>query len=172
MTVIAAGIARQKDMSTIVRLVLACAALAGPLAAQDPYATPNGRRDQPLTASNGSDAIRMFFAMEPYVAHARASWPDARRRFVAGLPDQYDFFVTTRLRDAQGHIEQAFVAVDSIAGGRVYGRIWSPILVVDGYRLGQRHDFPEDDLIDWMIAHPDGTAEGNVVGRFLQTYQP
>ena len=170
--VIAGAITRQKGMSTLGRVMLTCAILAGPVAAQDPDGAPNARRDQPLTASSGSAAIRMFFAMEPYVAHARASWPGARRRFVSGLPDRHTFFVTTRLRDAQGHIEQTFIAVDSVANDRVYGRIWSKILVVDGYRLGQPYDFPESDLIDWMIARPDGTSEGNIVGRFLQTYEP
>jgi hypothetical protein len=160
-------------MSTLaLRAALVCVVLAGPLAAQDPHVAPNAPRDQPLTASSGSDAMRMFFAMEPYVAHARASWPDAKRRFVAGLPRRHSFFVTTRLRDASGRVEQAFVAVDSVSAERVYGRLWSRILVVDGYRFGQPYDFPEDDLIDWMIARPDGTEEGNIVGRFLDTYRP
>jgi hypothetical protein len=160
-------------MSTVaLRAVLACAVLAGPLAAQDGHIAPNAPRDQPLTASTGSDAMRMFFAMEPYIAHARASWPDAKRRFVAGLPRQYSFFVTTRLRDATGRIEQAFVAVDSVSADRVYGRIGSRIIIVDGYQLGQPYDLHESDLIDWMIARPDGTAEGNIVGRFLDTYRP
>jgi hypothetical protein len=125
-----------------------------------------------MTASTGTEAMRMFFAMEPYIAHARASWPDAKRRFVAGLPRHHVFFVTTRLRDANGRIEQIFVAVDSVVAKRIYGRIWSQILVVDGYRLQQPYDFPEEDLIDWMIALPDGTEEGNVVGRFLDTFRP
>jgi hypothetical protein len=114
----------------------------------------------------------MFFAMEPYIAHARASWPEAKRRFVAGLPRHHVFFVTTRLRDPNGRIEQVFVAVDSVVAKRIYGRIWSQIMVVDGYRLQQPHDFAEEDLIDWMIARPDGTEEGNVVGRFLDTFRP
>jgi hypothetical protein len=160
-------------MSTVaLRAVLACAVLAGPLAAQDGHIAPNAPRDQPLTASTGSDAMGMFFAMEPYIAHARASWPDAKRRFVAGLPRQHSFFVTTRLRDATGRIEQAFVAVDSLSADRVYGRIGSRIIIVDGYQLGQPYDLHESDLIDWMIARPDGTAEGNIVGRFLDTYRP
>jgi hypothetical protein len=148
------------------------ALLAAPLAAQEPAVAPNSRRDQPLTAFTGSEAMRMFFAMEPYIAHARSSWPEAKRRFVAGLPRHYAFFVTTRLRDATGRIEQIFVAVDSVVAKRIYGRIWSQILIVDGYRLQQPYDFPEDDLIDWMIARPDGTEEGNIVGRFLDTYRP
>jgi hypothetical protein len=153
------------------RTLIACAILAGPLSAQDPVA-PNARRDQPLTAFNGSEAMRMFFAMEPYIAHARASWPEAKRRFLDGLPRQHTLFVTTRLRDANGRIEQVFVAVDSIVAKRIHGRIWSQILVVDGYRLQQPYDFAEEDLIDWMIARPDGTEEGNVVGRFLDTFRP
>jgi hypothetical protein len=159
-------------MSTFTRVTLACLVLASSLAAQDPYGAPNAPADQPLTAVSEPQAMRMFFAMEPYVAHARASWPDARRRFLAGLPYRHTFFVTTRLRDAGGRIEQAFIAVDSVSRGQVYGRIWSQILVAEGYRLGQPYHFPESDLIDWMIARPDGTVEGNVVGRFLDTYQP
>lgn len=152
-------------------MVLTCALLtAASLAAQQPV--PNARRDQPLTASSGSEAMRMFFAMEPYIAHARSSWPDAKRRFAEGLPRNHTFFVTTRLRDATGRIEQVFVAVDSIVAKRIYGRIWSQILIVDGYRLQQPYNFPEDELIDWMIARPDGSEEGNVVGRFLDTYRP
>jgi hypothetical protein len=152
-------------------LAVACILVATPLSAQG-HREPNASRDQPLTASTGSDAMRMFFAMEPYIAHARASWPDAKRRFVAGLPRQHALFVTTRLRDASGRIEQVFVAVDSVSAERVYGRIWSQILIVAGYRLQQPHHFPEGDIIDWMIMRPDGTEEGNVVGRFLDTYRP
>lgn len=114
----------------------------------------------------------MFFAMEPYIAHARASWPDAKRRFVAGLPRRHTLFVTTRLRDTNGRIEQIFVAVDSVVAERIHGRIWSKILIVDGYRLQQPYVFSEEDLVDWMIAKPDGTEEGNVVGRFLDSFRP
>ena len=155
-------------MRPVVQTVLACLVLASPLRAQK----PNAGRDEPLTASTGSEAMRMFFAMEPYIAHARASWPDAKRRFVAGLPRRHTLFVTTRLRDASGRIEQVFVAVDSVVAERIHGRIWSKILIVDGYRLQQPYAFSEEELIDWMIAKPDGTEEGNVVGRFLDTFRP
>jgi hypothetical protein len=153
-------------------IAFACVLSATSLSAQDHRVAPKTGRDQPLTASTGSEAMRMFFAMEPYIAHARASWPDAKRRFVDGLPRRHVLFVTTRLRDANGRIEQIFVAVDSVVAKRIHGRIWSQILIVDGYRLQQPYDFPEEDLIDWMIARPDGTEEGNVVGRFLDTFRP
>ena len=155
-------------MKSVARLILICALVGRPVAAQK----PNVMRDVPLTASTSSEATRMFFAMEPYIAHARATWPDAKRRFAAGLPRRHTLFVTTRLRDANGRIEQVFVAVDSVAAERIHGRIWSKILIVEGYRLQQSYVLSEEDLIDWMIAKPDGTEEGNVVGRFLDTFRP
>ncbi len=110
--------------------------------------------------------------MAPYEAQARASYPDAKRRFLAGLPEGHTFFVTTRIRDDLGHQEQVFVVVDSLAGARIIGRIWSQIQLVRGYHLGQRYEFDERALVDWTVARPDGTEDGNVVGKFLDTYTP
>lgn len=111
-------------------------------------------------------------AQAPFVAQARATYPAARERFLAGLPPRHTFFVVTRLRDARGRQEQVFVAADSIRDGRIAGRIWSRVGIVEGYRLGQPIDVPEAELLDWMIARPDGSEEGNVVGKFLDTYTP
>ena len=30
----------------------------------------------------------------------------------------------------------------------------------------------ESDVLDWTISKPDGTEEGNFVGKFLDTYKP
>jgi hypothetical protein len=43
---------------------------------------------------------------------------------------------------------------------------------VHGYSLGDRYAFPESELRDWLITRPDGTEEGNFVGRFLDSYEP
>jgi hypothetical protein len=37
---------------------------------------------------------------------------------------------------------------------------------------GDRYATAETELLDWLITKPDGTEEGNVVGKFLDTYQP
>ena len=42
----------------------------------------------------------------------------------------------------------------------------------NGTARGQSYTFPEEDLIDWMVARPDGSEEGNVVGVFLDSYRP
>jgi len=41
---------------------------------------------------------------------------------------------------------------------------------VNGYRRGDAHEYPEEELIDWLISRPDGSEEGNVVGKFLDDW--
>jgi uncharacterized protein YegJ (DUF2314 family) len=108
-------------------------------------------------------------AMKPYVEQARKTYPEARQRYLAGLPAKQVFFVTTRLYDGTGRFEQFFVEVKEIKDGKIRGLIASEIQFVKTHKLGDEYSFPESDLIDWTISKPDGTEEGNVVGKFLQT---
>jgi hypothetical protein len=62
------------------------------------------------------------------------------------------------------------VAVASVRDGRITGRIATGNLTVIGYTKGDSYSFAESDLIDWLITHPDGTEEGNVVGKFLDQW--
>src|SRR5215218_569707 len=114
----------------------------------------------------------MVHAMAPYVAQARSTYPAARERFMRGLPARHTMFVTTRLVDSGGRVEQVFVVVDSIRGSAIAGRIWSPIQVVHGYAYRQPYVFPDSALVDWMVARPDGSEDGNVVGKFIDSYRP
>jgi hypothetical protein len=114
---------------------------------------------------------RLERAMQPYVEAARATYPKAKQRFLDGLPPGYEFYVTTRLRDGQGRWEQVFIAVDSIASGTVRGRIVSAVRLVRGYRWQQRYALLEAEVLDWTIVDPLGREEGNVVGRFLDTFR-
>jgi hypothetical protein len=147
--------------------------VARPLRAQRPVeVAPNAPADKPVGATLECQLAAMSRATAPYTERARATYAAARARFLAGLPARHTFFVTTRLRDSSGRVEQVFVVADSIRDGQIAGRIWSQIALVAGYRLGQPYVFPESELVDWMIARPDGTEEGNVVGKFLDTYRP
>ena len=154
--------------SIIIALVGFLPAIA---AAQDPHVAANAPKDRTVAAVNDTGVARMDSLIAPYVAQARASYPDAKAKFLRGLPADESFFLTTRLHDQTGRFEQVFIAVDSIAAGRVYGRIWSQIAVVQGYRLRQPYSFPESEMMDWLITHPDGTEEGNFVGKFMDTLQ-
>ena len=133
---------------------------------------PDASRDEPVGVTTSCHRDVMNRAMKPFIAQARASFPAARERFLAGLPPGHNFFVTTRLSDAAGREEQVFVAVDTIANDRITGRISNRVLVVSGYRMGQRYTFSESKLVDWLILRPDGSDEGNVVGKFMDTYRP
>jgi hypothetical protein len=110
--------------------------------------------------------------MQPYIAQARASWPQAKQRFLTGLPPRHTFFVTALIVDPSDRREQVFIAVDSIQGGKISGKIWNRVDIVHGYRLGDRYTFPESELRDWLITKPDGSEEGNYVGKFLDGYEP
>ena len=133
---------------------------------------PNAPADRPFGPREWCQWNAAVRAMEPYVARAKSTYPAAKERFLRGLPPHHTFFVTTRLKDSAGRIEQVFVAVDTIQNARIKGRIWSDIERAAGFHRGQRYELPERDIIDWMIARPDGTEEGNVVGKFLDEYRP
>jgi hypothetical protein len=111
-------------------------------------------------------------AIAPHVAQAKRTWPDARRRYLAGLPAGQIFFVTTRLRDARGRHETVFIRVQSIKDGLISGTIATQLQIFRAYKPGDAYSLREEDLMDWMIARPDGSEEGNVVGKFLDTYRP
>jgi hypothetical protein len=154
-------------MKACVRTTILIAVLANRLVAQ-------GRGvpvDRPISASSSSLADSIWVAMQPAVERARASYPEARRRYLAGLASGYTFFVTARLRDSSNRTEQVFMAVDSIRQRRLFGRIASDIQLVQGFRRGQPYSLAEADLIDWMITDPQGSEEGNIVGKFMDEYQ-
>ncbi len=123
--------------------------------------------------SPGTDRL-----IAPSVAKARATYPAARKRFIAGLPPGYKFAVWVRLYDKnyQGRkiaaAEDIFLDVERIAEGRVYGRIHNQPLVVTKYRVGERASAPEVEIRNWVIVRPDHSEEGNFVGKFLDHYKP
>lgn len=142
------------------------------LVGQEPHVSTNAPPDNPVSASTNEQLRRMEAAVAPYVAQARATYPRAKARYLVGLPHRESFFVTVKLQDTLGHSEMVFLAVDSLARDSIFGRIWNQINVVRGYRLRDRVGVRETELLDWLITKPDGSEEGNVVGKFLDTYRP
>ena len=136
-----------------------------------PVLSPNAPRDRPGSVKDEAEIQRLQAAIAPYVQKARQTYPAARQRYLDGLPKGYNFFAVTKIRDHAGTEEQVFIAVTSIEGGRIRGRLASDIMWVSGYKKGDTHAFREDELIDWLISQPDGTEEGNLVGKFLDEYQ-
>ncbi len=131
-----------------------------------PRLSPNAPPDKPRAIDENLEK-----AIQPYIGKAKATYPQAKQRFLAKLPPKHIFFLTTKLTDVQGRYEQTFIAVTNIKDGVVTGRIANKVRVVEGYKFGDVYSFPETQLRDWTISKPDGTEEGNYVGKFLDTFQ-
>jgi len=133
--------------------------------------SPNAPKDKPIDVRSG-ETQRFDEAIKPSVEMAKKTYPKAKESFLRGLPPKQSFFITTRLHDSRGKFEQVFIAVKEIKDGRVKGMIASDIQIVSGYKSGDLYTFPESELVDWTITKPDGSEEGNFVGKFLDTYDP
>jgi hypothetical protein len=110
-------------------------------------------------------------AIQPVVERARQGWPSVRRRFQRGSPFGHEYLVVARIADVLGVQEHVLVRVQQVQGDSIHGAIRSDVRAVTGWRRGDRWSLAEADLIDWIIIAPDGSEEGNEVGRFLQTWQ-
>ncbi len=153
------------------QLFLGLVIFAATAVAQELPAATSTPQNEPTEVSR-DQLQKLDEAIKPYVAKALETYPTAKKSFLAGLPEGQKFFVTARLRDAAGKMEQVFIAVESYEGDTIKGRIWNDIFAVSGFKKGDAYSLPESDILDWLIAHKDGTEEGNFVGKFMDTYQP
>jgi hypothetical protein len=133
------------------------------------YVSPDAPEDRPVKTHSEDGAATFADLIEPYITKARQTYPSAKRRYLAGLPPGESFFVTAVLQDDAGRTEQVFIAVDRISDGVIYGRIWSNVQHVRGYSTYERYRVSEVNIRDWLITKPDGSEEGNIVGKFIDT---
>jgi uncharacterized protein YegJ (DUF2314 family) len=130
------------------------------------------------TATRGQEQVEAYDrAIAPYVAKARASYPSAKKRYLAGLPSGYTFAVWITLyqndeKTREHRHEDVFVAVEQIKNGTIRGYISNNLDLLTNYKKGQKIEFPESDVKNWVILRPDGTEEGNDVGKFLEHWKP
>jgi uncharacterized protein YegJ (DUF2314 family) len=134
---------------------------------------PNAPADRPVKMATQGDEMAAALAafdqhIAPAVKQARATLPQAKRRFLKGLPSGQMFFVTTRITDPNGLLEQVFVRVWQWQGVQIRGEIANELGTVKTYQQGQLINFPESTVLDWTIGHPDGTEEGNYVGKLIE----
>ncbi|WP_257307177.1 DUF2314 domain-containing protein [Geothrix campi] len=155
------------------KTVLLCALLFfSPRATAQSALAPNAPVDKPVGSSSEQQHKELLKAIGPYVEQAKKTWPAAKENYLRGLPPRQVFFVTTELVDARGKREIVFVEVQKIEKGMVTGLIANEISTVSGFKAGQAHRVPENNILDWTISKPDGSEEGNLVGKFLESYRP
>ena len=127
--------------------------------------------DKPVRAANADDIRKLDEAIAPYVKKARATLPQAKKKYLKGLPKGDQFFVTTRLYDPDGKFEQVFVTVTSWEGQTIKGVLSSDPSLIH-HKSGEAVACKERDVLDWTISKADGSEEGNFVGNFLDSYKP
>ena len=110
-------------------------------------------------------------AMEPRSKAAFATLPEAIERFRQGLKPGEQFSVTTRLWDAARHFEQVFVTVSGLQGDTLVGWVNSEINFLHEFHRGNRVLVLPAAVRDWTISHSDGTEEGNLLGKMMDTLQ-
>jgi len=145
-------------------LIIAATATSG--AGYSSQATPP--QETPVLFNNPA---KLDTIMAPYVQMARRSYPDAKARFQKGLPSRERFLITTRIFDPQGNFQQVFVEVNDISNGKVAGRVVTGTKKSSGTSPADVFICNETDILDWAILKPDGTLEGNVVGKYLGVLQ-
>ena len=131
-----------------------------------------GPPDKTFGATSKQQLAAYDRAIAPYIAKARATYPEAKKRFLAGLPSGYRFSVRVPLIDPDGKREDSFIAVKKISDRNITGSIESELTLVSHYKTGQQITFPESKIDNWVILRPDGTEEGNPVGKFLDHWKP
>ena len=127
--------------------------------------------DKPVSAN--AEKIRKYEdAIAPYVKQARETLPSAKAKFLAGLKPGEILYLTIRIYDDQKRFEQVFLKVTEWRGNSIQGAIASEVALAKKYKMGDKLGCKQEDVYDWTISKPDGTEEGNFVGKFLDTYRP
>lgn len=105
--------------------------------------------------------------LQSAIDKARKTLPTAKKRFTDGFSPGHILFVTTQLYDDANNKEQVFIKVTSWEKSEVCGKLSSNPQHLKGYRIGQDIIVHENKIIDWTISLPNGSEEGNFVGRYL-----
>jgi uncharacterized protein YegJ (DUF2314 family) len=150
-------------------LLLSITTLLG--ASPGPQESPQRPADKPVPAASAEATRKLVEAIAPYVKKARATLPQAKKKYLKGLAKGEEFFVTTRIYNPDGKYEQVFLRVTSWEGQTINGVLASDTSLIHQKR-GDAVACKERDVLDWTISKADGTEEGNFVGKFLDTYKP
>jgi hypothetical protein len=155
-------------MRHLVILSAATLICAADLGAQVDSVRP-GPPDQPIGVTTQQQQSCLDSALAPYIAQGKATYPAAKARYLAGLPANSRFFVSAMLFDSMGHRELVFISVTGFGHDTASGRLASDLAVVRGFDQDASMRILDEAVLDWTIARPDGTEEGNAIGKYIDT---
>lgn len=151
-------------------LALALLLLIPALAVAQADSSHPGPPDRPVGAQAHQLAC-IDSLLAPRIAKGQASYPAVKTRFLAGLPPGHRLFVSVNLFDPAQRKELVFIRVDRMGHDTLYGVLINDLQVVRGFPRGTSMAVLDEALLDWTIARPDGTEEGNAVGNYIDSLQ-
>lgn len=106
--------------------------------------------------------------VENFAALAQKLLPGFKDRFLKGLPEGHTLYVTVVFKNDIGEGENAFIRVDRWEGKQIYGTIATMLRIIPQHSPGESITISDEQAIDWTLVRPDGSEEGNFVGKYIE----
>ena len=105
-------------------------------------------------------------AIAPEILKAQQDLAEVKNRFKDGLKDNNTLYLTIRIADNYGNVEQVYIKTFIWKESTIMGQIANNLYSVSGYRKGQSISFDESDILDWTLIDENGKEYGNYLGKF------
>jgi hypothetical protein len=158
-----------KILHVLVRPLLVSAAWWLPLAAAAQAPQPTVLTAATAPAGLQPALARHQTALAPPLREAQRTLPQAKKRFLAGLPYGDQLLLSVRVQASDTSFREASARVLGWHGSTVQALLLpeeansaSPIEPVPV-------SFPETAAVDWTLVRASGREEGNYVGRYVDT---
>jgi hypothetical protein len=128
-----------------------------------------------LTAATAPAGVRPALtrsetALADPMREALRTLPQAKKKFLAGLPNGDQFLLSVRVIATDTSFRQASARVLGWHGNTVQALLL-PSPDAAGKADPTPISFPETAVIDWTLLRASGREEGNYVGRYLEVDQ-
>ena len=127
-----------------------------------------------LTAATAPAGVRPALARDQTaladpVREALRTLPQAKKKFLAGLPDGDQFLLSVRVVASDTSFRQASARVLGWRGTTVQALLLPAAADSATPAEPTPVSFPETAVVDWTLLRASGREEGNYVGRYTDT---
>lgn len=127
-----------------------------------------------LTAATAPAGVRPALAREETaladpVREALRTLPQAKKKFLAGLPEGDQFLLSVRVAASDTSFRQASARVLGWRGNTVQALLLPAAADSATPAEPMPVSFPETAVVDWTLLRASGREEGNYVGRYTDT---
>lgn len=120
-------------------------------------------QDKPTTL-----AAEQMSVLHAYEARAKSTLDHFAAEFAE--PDDRRFYLVTRIM-GDNTFEQVYVLINARVEERYHGTIDSEPMGPVPFERDQPISLGVEDVVDWVILHPDGQEEGNLQGKAIDLLQ-